>query len=101
MYEFFDFNSYREKDDGDKIAQLVMVQEPKYVKPKAVRKPRTAKPKAKDVDRNASRELRIKTCPDCNGNPETEPFSTASDKGGTFVGTKCSKCWEIVTFTLK
>lgn len=38
------------------------------------------------------RELRIRSCAECKGEPPEEPYSAQH-----FSGTKCSICWEILT----
>lgn len=38
------------------------------------------------------RELRIKSCEECKGNPPQEPYTAQH-----FNGMKCSICWEILT----
>ncbi len=48
----------------------------------------------KTIEKKNSRELRIKSCTTCNGNPTPEPYKLPD-----FEGTKCTSCWEILSFT--
>lgn len=47
--------------------------------------------KSKEITKQG-RELRIKSCTECNGNPPPEPYNSPP-----FTGDKCSICWEILT----